>query len=35
MSEWWGFDLDATVAHYEEWGDGSIGAPRRAHDKAH
>ena len=24
---WWGFDLDATIAFYETWGDGSIGAP--------
>ena len=24
---WWGFDLDGTVAFYETWGDGSIGAP--------
>lgn len=23
---WWGFDLDATIAFYETWGDGSIGA---------
>ena len=26
---WWGFDLDATIAFYETWGDGSIGAPIR------
>jgi hypothetical protein len=24
---WFGFDLDGTLAHYEGWGDGSIGAP--------
>jgi hypothetical protein len=24
---WWGFDCDGTIAHYESWGDGSIGAP--------
>src|SRR5271166_2065278 len=24
---WCGFDLDATLAFYETWGDGSIGAP--------
>lgn len=24
---WIGVDLDATLAHYEGWGDGSIGAP--------
>lgn len=24
---WWGFDLDATIAFYETYGDGSIGAP--------
>lgn len=26
---WWGFDLDATIAFYETWGDGGIGAPIR------
>jgi hypothetical protein len=24
---WIGVDLDGTLAHYEGWGDGSIGAP--------
>jgi len=24
---WWGFDLDGTLAHYDQWGDGSIGVP--------
>jgi hypothetical protein len=24
---WWGFDMDATIAFYETWGDGSTGAP--------
>ena len=27
MSGWWGFDLDGTLAQYDGWGDGSIGAP--------
>jgi hypothetical protein len=26
---WFGFDLDSTIAFYETWGDGSIGAPIR------
>lgn len=27
MSGWIGVDLDATLAHYEGWNDGKIGAP--------
>jgi len=27
MSGWIGVDLDGTLAHYECWGDGSIGEP--------
>lgn len=27
MTGWWGFDCDGTIAHYDGWGDGSIGAP--------
>lgn len=27
MSGWIGVDLDGTLAHYEGWGDGSIGEP--------
>lgn len=27
MSGWIGVDLDGTLAHYEGWGDGSIGKP--------
>lgn len=24
---WWGFDVDATIAFYEHWTDGTLGAP--------
>lgn len=27
MSGWIGVDLDGTLAHYDGWGDGSIGEP--------
>lgn len=27
ISGWIGVDLDGTLAHYEGWGDGSIGEP--------
>lgn len=27
ITPWIGIDLDGTLAHYESWGDGSIGLP--------
>jgi hypothetical protein len=27
MAHWIGVDLDGTLAHYDGWGDGSIGRP--------